>query len=507
MENIRDWNISRQLWWGHRIPVWYCDKCGAEPIVSRDEVSACPKCHSAVRQDEDVLDTWFSSWLWPLSTLGWPNESSDDLKAFYPTDFLITAPEILFFWVARMIMAGYHFEGRAPFHTVYLTGTVRDMQHRKMSKSLGNGIDPLDVVARYGADALRYTVVAGMGMGADVMLDPDNLDQSFATGRNFVTKLWNIGRFLLLNVGDGDVKQLADIPASRLTRADEWILDRLDAAIRDADASLGPARPANDGKWIERERTQGMRLSEYVESARRFVWNELADWYVEAAKNRVTAEGPDRDVARAVLVHVFDQALRLLHPVVPFVTEALWQRLPTRLAQEYLARAAWPAPGAPRARAPQFEIARAAVSAIRQIRAEYNVTPGKMVEAVVIGRDAAASAVLAEEGALIGRLARATIATSDAAPAGAAAHALLPDGSEVVVLLAGLVDLEKECARVSTELAQLEKQLGALEQRLGNESFTSRAKPEVVEAERTKLGEWTTRRAQLASKKRTLCGD
>ena len=185
------------------------------PIVSRDEVSACPKCHGEVRQDEDVLDTWFSSWLWPISTLGWPNESSDDLKAFYPTDVLITAPEILFFWVARMIMAGYHFENRAPFHTVYLTGTVRDMQHRKMSKSLGNGIDPLDVVARYGADALRYTVIAGMGMGADVMLDPDNLDQSFATGRNFVTKLWNIGRFLLLNVGDGDVKQLSDIPANR----------------------------------------------------------------------------------------------------------------------------------------------------------------------------------------------------------------------------------------------------------------------------------------------------
>jgi valyl-tRNA synthetase len=486
LENIRDWNISRQLWWGHRIPVWYCDACGGEPIVSRDEITECPHCHGPVHQDEDVLDTWFSSWLWPLSTLGWPDESSADLRAFYPTDVLVTAPDILFFWVARMIMAGYHFEGRAPFHTVYLTGTVRDMQHRKMSKSLGNGIDPLDVVARYGADALRYTVIAGMGMGADVMLDPDNLDQSFATGRNFVTKLWNIGRFLLLNVGDGEVLSLADLSPDRLTRADEWILDRLDAAIREADASLGPARPTSGDKWTERERTQGMRLAEYVESARRFVWNELA---------------------RAVLVHVFDQALRLLHPVVPFVTEALWQRLPTRGDDEFLARAAWPAAGAPRARASQFEIARAAVSAIRQIRAEYNVTPGKMVEAVVIGRDERAATVLAEESDLIGRLARATIVPSAHAPTGAAAHALLPDGSEVVVLLAGLVDLEKECARVSTELAQLEKQLAALEQRLANESFVSRAKPEVVEAERTKLGEWTVRREQLASKKRTLCGD
>ena len=306
--------------------------------MSRDDVQACPKCHGAVRQDEDVLDTWFSSWLWPLSTLGWPNDTAD-LKAFYPTDMLVTAPEILFFWVARMIMAGYHFEhGEAPFHTVYLTGTVRDMQHRKMSKSLGNGIDPLDVVARYGADALRYTVIAGMGLGTDVMLDPDNLDQSFATGRNFVTKLWNIGRFLLMNVGDGSVMSLADIPAEKLTRADEWILGRLDVAIREADASLGPARPMSGETWSERELTQGLRLSEYVESARRFVWNELADWYVEAAKHRVFGEGPDRDVARAVLVHVFDQALRLLHPVVPFVTEALWQRLP-RAPLERISRA------------------------------------------------------------------------------------------------------------------------------------------------------------------------
>ena len=505
LENIRDWNISRQLWWGHRIPVWYCDACGGAPIVSRDDVESCPRCHGAVRQDEDVLDTWFSSWLWPLSTLGWPDESAD-LAAFYPTDMLVTAPEILFFWVARMIMAGYHFVGRAPFHTVYLTGTVRDMQHRKMSKSLGNGIDPLDVVGRYGADALRYTVIAGMGLGTDVMLDPDNLDQSFAAGRNFVTKLWNIGRFLLLNVGDGDVRPFADTPASRLTRADEWILDRLDAAIREAGSALGPARPGAAAHWNERERTQGLRLSEYVESARRFVWNELADWYVEAAKTRVAAEGPDRDVARSVLVHVFDQALRLLHPVVPFVTEALWQRLPARASGEYLARAAWPAPGAPRTRALQFEIARAAVGAIRQIRAEYNVTPGKSVDAVVIGRDDRTRSIFAEESALIGRLARATVTASADAPAGAAAHALLDDGSEVVVLLAGLVDLEKECARVSTDLAQLEKQLGALQQRLSNASFVSRAKPEIVEAERTKLEEWTIRRAQLTSKKRTLCG-
>ena len=506
LENIRDWNISRQLWWGHRIPVWYCDACGGEPIVGRDDASACPRCGGAVRQDEDVLDTWFSSWLWPLSTLGWPDESSADLEAFYPTDDLVTAPEIIFFWVARMIMAGYHFVGRAPFHTVYLHGTVRDTQHRKMSKSLGNGIDPLDVVRRYGADALRYTVIAGMGMGTDVMLDPDHLDASFAPGRNFVTKLWNIGRFLLSNVGGGEVLALADIAPDRLTRADEWILDRLDAAVREADASLGPARPSGDGRWREQERAQGLRLNEYVESARRFVWNELADWYVEAAKARVMADGRDREVARAVLVHVFDQALRLLHPVVPFVTEALWQRLPGHASDAFLACAVWPRTGALRARATSFELAREAVSAIRQIRAEYNVTPGKLVEAVVTGRDDRAAAVLAEESALIGRLARATVAAGAHAPQGAAAHALLADGSEVSVMLAGLVDLAKECARVSADLAQLEKQLGALERRLANERFVSRARPDVVEGERKKLGEWSARREQLTSKKRTLCG-
>jgi valyl-tRNA synthetase len=511
MENIRDWNISRQLWWGHRIPVWYCDACGGEPIVSRTDVLSCDKCHGEVRQDEDVLDTWFSSWLWPLSTLGWPDESSADLKAFYPTDMLVTAPEILFFWVARMIMAGYHFENRAPFHTVYLTGTVRDMQHRKMSKSLGNGIDPLDVVERYGADALRYTVIAGMGLGTDVMLDPENLDQSFATGRNFVTKLWNIGRFLLMNVGDGEVQSLASISADRLTPADEWILGRLDAAIREADASLGPARPRSSGKWSERELNQGLRLSEYVETARRFVWNELADWYVEAAKNRVSTAGPDRDVARAVLAHVFDQALRLLHPVVPFVSEALWQRLPGRTSGEFLARAAWPTTRSATVRGAtntvSFDFVVEVVSAIRQIRGDYNVPPGKMLHAFITGSDDSALAAIARMAAVIGTLARADVTVGTKEPDGPAAHAVLSYSKNLSVELEGLVDLEKECARVRAELEQLEKQLGALEQRLANESFVSRAKPEIVDAERRKLGEWTVRREQLASKKRTLCGD
>jgi len=507
LENIRDWNISRQLWWGHRIPVWYCDACGGAPLVSRDDLAACPACGGPVRQDEDVLDTWFSSWLWPLSTLGWPNEDAPDLRAFYPTDVLVTAPEILFFWVARMIMAGFHFAHRSPFHTVYLHGTVRDMQHRKMSKSLGNGIDPLDVVRLYGADALRYTVIGGLGMGADVMLDPENLEQSFASGRNFVTKLQNIGRFLVTNVGEEGVSPLDAIAPARFSRADHWILARLDAAIAECDAALGPARPGASGQWTDTERAAGLRLSEYVESARRFVWNELADWYLETTKPRMAAATPDRDVARAVLAHVFDRALRLLHPVVPFITESLWQQLLGHAPGAFLARASWPTVrGSDAVPAGEFELVRESVIAVRQLRAEYNVPPGTVVTGVLVGATPDTRAVLQRESALIDHLARASFSVADTPPTGTYAHGLMSDGSHVIISLAGAVDLQRECARLSNDLAQLEKQLTALDARLRNVNFTQRARPEVVEAERRKYQEWSARREQLEGKVKALCG-
>jgi valyl-tRNA synthetase len=316
-----------------------------------------------VRQDEDVLDTWFSSWLFPISTLGWPDKSARDLAAFYPTDDLVTASEILFFWVARMIMSGYAFMGAAPFHTVYIHGTVRDTEHQKMSKSLGNGIDPLDVVRQFGADALRYTVIAGLGMGADLVLDPEDLERSFAPGRNFATKLWNIGRFLLTNVGSAPVKRVRDIPTANLALSDRWILSRLDTAIAECDAALGPSRP-NAGRWKPEERQLGIRLSEYAETARRFVWNEMADWYLESAKSRLQSSTPDGDVARAVLVHVFDSALRLLHPIVPFITEELWQKLPGRASGEFLARAEWPRQMAQNWSADSFETLREAIEEV-----------------------------------------------------------------------------------------------------------------------------------------------
>jgi len=509
MTNIRDWNISRQIWWGHRVPVWYCKECDPpqDVIASRVDLTECPFCGCDVVQDEDVLDTWFSSSLWPMSTLGWPNEEATDLRAFYPSDVLVTAPEILFFWVARMIMMGYEFMGDAPFHSVYLHGTARDTQGRKMSKSLGNGIDPMDVVHLYGADALRYTLIAGMGLGADVFLDPNDLGKSFATGRNFATKLWNIGRFLLNNVGDDTVRAFADLEPDELGRADAWILEKLDAAIRECDRAIGPVRPAH-GVWLEEELASGLRLNEFAETARRFVWNELADWYLEAIKTRLLTPGDDQQVARSVLVHVFDQALRLLHPIVPFVSEALWQRLPGHVDGTFLATSSWP--DARRqttvdVRAGEFELIKEIVEAMRRVRSEYAIPPGKMIDAFVVAAPIWRQ-MLADEFSLIARLARTQLTLADAAPAGAAANVVLAGGTELIVPLAGLIDVKKECERLQTELANLEKQLASLEARLGNPGFVDRAPSHVVDAERVKRDEWSTRAGLLRARFEGLCG-
>jgi valyl-tRNA synthetase len=511
LEGIRDWNISRQLWWGHRIPVWYCDACG-EVTASRDDIASCPKCGGPARQDEDVLDTWFSSWLWPFSTLGWPDTTSIDLKAFYPTDDLITAPEILFFWVARMVMGGFAFMGEAPFHTVMLTGTVRDMKHVKMSKSLGNGIDPLDVIALYGTDALRYTVIAGLGMGADVMLDPTDLEKSFAPGRNFVTKLWNIGRFLLTNVGDETVQSLGDMDRAKLRRADRWILGRLNAAIDECNSALGPARP-REGVWAESELRAGLRLSEYTEAARRFVWNELADWYLESTKSRLVSPGDDREVARAVLAHCFDAALRLLQPIVPFITDTLWRRLPV-VAEgrgDFVARAKWPVREDSVAGDSDFELVREAVNAVRQLRADYAVPPGERVHAYLdiasAGRNGERDhSLFADEKEFIGRIARCDIDPMAGGTHETGATILLSSGSRLIVPLGGIVDIDKECRKAKSELEKLQTQLTSLQSRLANPGFTDRAPPSVVEAERQKLVEWSARREQLSQKVVSLCG-
>ena len=509
MSNIRDWNISRQIWWGHRVPIWYCKECDPpqDVIASRVDLTECPFCGSDVVQDEDVLDTWFSSSLWPMSTLGWPNEDAADLRAFYPTDVLVTAPEILFFWVARMIMMGYAFMDDAPFHSVYLHGTARDTEGRKMSKSLGNGIDPMDVVHCYGADALRYTLIAGMGLGADVFLDPNDLDKSFATGRNFATKLWNIGRFLLKNVGDDSVRPFADLTPDQLARADAWILQRLDAAIRECDRAIGPMRPGRD-VWREEEFATGLRLNEFAETARRFVWNELADWYLEASKSRLLTPGDDQQVARTVLVHVFDQALRLLHPIVPFVSEALWRRLPGHVDGTFLATSRWPEArqhATASVAAGEFELIKEIVEGMRRVRSEYAIPPGKMIDAFVVAAPVWRQ-MLDEEVSLIVRLARTQLTVVERAPAGAAANVVLAGGTELIVPLDGLIDVAKECGRLESELANLDKQLASLSARLSNPGFVERAPSHVVEAERVKRDEWSTRAGLLRARVEGLCG-
>ncbi len=517
MTNIRDWNISRQLWWGHRIPVFTCTAC-KHRWADRQDPARCPNCGGPVEQDPDVLDTWFSSWLWPFSTLGWPDDTAD-LRRFYPGHTLVTAPEILFFWVARMIMSGFHFLGREPFRTVYLHGTVRDTQHRKMSKSLGNGIDPLDVVRLYGADALRWTVVAGTAVGSDLMLDPSDLDATFAPGRNFANKLWNIGRFILAQLPER-VEPIEKIDRASLTLADRQILSRAQATIAEATASL-----------------EQFRLDEAAKRCFDFAWKELADWYVEAVKPRLATEEPASSgaagarqaaatggagsdaAAHAVLAYCFDTVLRLLHPVVPFITEELWQKLPGRRDDELLALAPWPAarPALADAEADvDFARVQEAVSAIRSIRAEYRLPPTARPSAQVSVATEAVRLALEGERDTIVRLSglstlgfelKVYVEDTDAFQVGeteSGAHAVLTDGTDVFVALEGALDLPRECKRLSDDLTRLDRQLAGLAARLTNTEFVSRAPTDVVAREREKERAWQEQRRALADKLKAL---
>src|SRR5881409_2671504 len=486
MENIRDWNISRQLWWGHRIPVFTCTKC-AYQWADREDPKQCRKCRGPVEQDPDVLDTWFSSWLWPFATFGWPDRTPD-LKRFYPGHTLVTAPEILFFWVARMIMAGYHFLGARPFSTVYLHGTVRDTQHRKMSKSLGNGIDPLDVVRLFGADALRWTAIAGLSLGSDLILDPNDLETTFAPGRNFANKLWNIGRFILAQLPER-VQPLESLDPKRLQLADRWILSRAQGAIREVTASL-----------------ETFRLDEAAKRCFDFVWKELADWYVEAVKPRL-GDAPDAAAAQTVLAYCFDTVLRLLHPVVPFITEELWQKLPGRTGDELLAVAAWPSfkPELVDSELDlQFLRIKQVVEEIRSIRAEYKVPPKTRLRASITARGRDNRKVFEAESETIRRLAQLEELSFDGGSKPVGAYAVFGDGSELYVTLEGAIDLQQECRRLSGELTRLEQQLAGLAAKLTNQQFVARAPAEVVAKEREKERAWHDQRQVLADKLKSL---
>jgi valyl-tRNA synthetase len=497
MTNIRDWNISRQLWWGHRIPVFTCTSC-RHVWADREDPERCPKCGGSVQQDPDVLDTWFSSWLWPFATLGWPQKTAD-LARFYPGHTLVTGPDILFFWVARMLMSGYHFMGETPFRTVFLHGIVRDAQHRKMSKSLGNGIDPLDVVQLFGADALRWTVVAGMALGQDLILDPDDLETTFAPGRNFANKLWNIGRFVLAQLpehgtGPSPSQAIDELDPATLTLADRWILTRASETVQTVTTAFNQ-----------------FRLDEAAKRCYEFAWKELADWYVEAVKPRLGGEGggggSDSAAAQVILLYCFDTVLRLLHPVVPFITEELWQKLPGRRPDELLAGAAWPEPKPALESADaalQFERVKQAIERIRSIRAEYRIAPKERIRATIVARGTDRRETFEGERETITRLAQLSeLSFNGDRVAKPGAHAVFGDGSEILVPLEGAL-IEKECRRLSEELARIDRQIQAQAAKLGNESFLSRAPADVVQREREKEREWHQQRSTLVTKLESL---
>jgi valyl-tRNA synthetase len=503
---IRDWCISRQLWWGHRIPVWYCESAGCgRTTVSRTDLDACPACGGPVRQDEDVLDTWFSSWLVPFSSLGWPDRTPD-LAAFYPGHTLASAADILFFWVARMIMSGLYFMGEVPYTDIYLHGTVRDTQHRKMSKSLGNGIDPLEVVERYGADALRYSLVSGMSVGTDVILDPGDLEGSFAAGRNFANKLWNAGRFVLSALSRSFQPLHSVVHSPELDRSDRWLIARCDQTVIEATDAY-----------------ERYRLNDAAGAVYRFIWHDIADWYIETNKKRISTPDSSGNVARSVIAHVFDVALRLLHPIMPFVTEELWRRFPGRPEDASISVAPWPRSDS-RAQGPEFlqalyEYQRFQEQAAqwRVLRATQKVPPGRVVRGVITARKPQHEDIYESELNTVRLLVKVdailvktdgTVIGADEAPPPSSAQAVevLPDGTEIR-LIDEAVDKLEECARLGAEIERLTNLLASQEKKLSNQQFVTRAPIDVVEKERTKLGTWTEQRQTLVRNRELLgCG-
>ncbi|SHF44389.1 valine--tRNA ligase [Streptoalloteichus hindustanus] len=449
VDDMHDWCISRQLWWGHRIPVWYGPD-GEVVCVGPDEQ---PPTGEGWRQDPDVLDTWFSSGLWPFSTLGWPDRT-EDLARFYPTSVLVTGYDILFFWVARMMLFGlYAMDGRQPFDNVFLHGLIRDAQGKKMSKSRGNVIDPLDWLDRYGADALRFTLARGANPGSDMAL----AEEWAAGSRNFCTKLWNASRFAMMN---GATVERAVPERDRLTDADRWILDRLDATVGEVDALF-----------------EGFQFAKLCDALYHFTWDEFCDWYLELAKVQIAEGGERAEATRAVLGRVLDVLLRLLHPVIPFVTEVLWTAL---TGGESLVVAEWPArAGAPADADAERRVigAQKLITEIRRFRSDQGLKPGQRVAARLVGL---AEAEQGGHEAAVRSLARLD-APADGFTASASLEVGLPGGTVVVELdLSGAVDVVAERKRLAKDLAAAEKELAGCEAKLGNPKFTDKAPADVV---------------------------
>ena len=470
LDGIRDWCISRQIWWGHRIPAWYCE-CG-ETIVARDSVNSCPKCGSAnVKQDEDVLDTWFSSALWPFSTMGWP-EQTPELKQFYPTSVLVTGYDIIFFWVARMIMMGLEFQQEIPFKHVFIHGLVRDSQGRKMSKSLGNGIDPLEVVEKYGADTLRFMLITGNTPGNDMRFYWERVEST----RNFANKLWNASRFVLMNLTDYD--ENFDPQASDYTLADKWILSRYNQTVSDVTRNL-----------------ERFELGEAGRAIYEFIWNEFCDWYIELSKARLynKEDSRARQTAQSVLCYVLENTLKLLHPFMPFITEEIWQHIPHE--GDSIIVASWPVEQTTltdKKAELNMEIVMETIKAIRNMRAEVNVAPGRKSEAILQLASAELVQLFELNASYVKTLAAVeplnVSLTTPEKPENAMAAVV--SGVEIYMPLKGLIDVDKETARLNKELLTLDKELARVSGKLSNEGFVAKAPPDVIEKEKAKQQEF-----------------
>jgi valyl-tRNA synthetase len=475
MENIRDWCISRQLWWGHRIPVYYCDECG-HMMVSRVRPQKCEKCSSNhIHQDEDVLDTWFSSWLWPFSTLGWPDKTPE-LEYYYPTQLLVTAAEIIFFWVARMIMAGFEFMDDLPFSDVYINGTVRDEIGRKMSKSLGNGIDPLLMIERYSADSVRFSLLMLAAEGQDI-----NLSESrFEMGRNFSNKIWNAFRFLSLNTGDLSLKDRPhEVAAAQEEEiADHWIKSRYYRTVQAVTEGI-----------------EHYQLHDAITLLYDFFWHDYCDWYLELIKERTGAESPPetKKVALSLATGILEGSMNLLHPFMPFITEEIWQSLDHTGDTDSIMVSSWPKrfdDQIDSAVEEKMAMLQDVIGAIRNIRGEMNVPPGKKIGAVLKITDPEKAAFVNEYQRYIQALARADAPTISPQPTipKPSAKAFLP-GIEIHVPLAGLIDLEKEEERLKKELDRVEAEVQANKRKLENNQFVSKAPANVVESTRQRREE------------------
>ena len=475
MENIRDWCISRQLWWGHRIPVYYCLDCN-NMMVRREEPSSCDKCNSSnIKQDDDVLDTWFSSWLWPFSTMDWPQDSPE-LKYFYPTSTLVTAPDIIFFWVARMIMAGLEFMGDIPFNTVYFNGLIRDAKGQKMSKSLGNGIDPLEMVEKYSADAVRFSLLMLTSEGQDINLS----ESSFEIGRNFSNKLWNAFRFLGMNLENDSIEYASNEKFTEqqqlLELCDRWILSRYFKTVRNVTKSL-----------------ENFKLNEAVDNLYSFFWREYCDWYLELVKPRLYGENQEaKKIALGVGLFVLRGIVKLLHPFVPFITEEIWHHINVENETDLII-SKWPQHNENYFNdqaEEQLSTMQQVIGAVRNIRGEMNVPPNKKARVIIKGPEVG---LIKKNEIYIKSLAQVEeiISGNDVQKPKLSASSVVQN-MEIFVPLEGLIDIEVEKARLEKEITRLEKQITGAERKLLNKDFLKRAPKEVIEREKQKSKDFQT---------------